>query len=121
MVKIECVSRVTAPGFFIERIMAYIIDVLVENRVEYRKNKHFTAADQLRNTLDENLVFAFDLPYYKQEVYYLTPAFFKFKDKHPQTHRMTNREYVEYRLAQDRAAEKQLNAWIYSNSPYRNG
>lgn len=86
-----------------------LIDEMIDLRWQARQAKQYAESDRLREVLDDELVFTFDHKDY-QEVHYLTPTYFRNK---PET--MTNRQYVEHRLRNDRQADAMLNAWIYSN------
>lgn len=86
------------------------IDEIIDVRWQARQAKQYAESDLLREVLDEELVFTFDHKDY-QEVQYLTEKYFANKPAN-----MTNRQYVEHRMRQDRQAEATLQAWIYSNS-----
>ena len=68
-------------------------DMTIEEKVEYRRlqrvGKNFGVADRLRKELEENLVFINDLKDGKQEVYYLTEAFFNGMHKIKRNHKET--------------------------------
>lgn len=87
------------------------IDEMIDQRKYARENKNYKVSDELRNILDADLVFTFDHKDGTQEVHYLTEKYFKHMHK---TNCRTKREYVEYRIRQDREAESRLNAWLYT-------
>jgi hypothetical protein len=89
------------------------IDELIELRRVARETKDWKLSDELRNYLDEKLIFIFDTKE-GQGIYYLPPSYFDRRDKDPKTTNMNNRQYVEYRIQEDIRAEKGFDAWLYS-------
>jgi cysteinyl-tRNA synthetase len=87
------------------------IDEMIDLRKYVRQGKNYQASDDIRTTLDKELVFVFDHKDGSQEVHYLTDAYFRHMHK---TQCRTKREYVEHRMRQDREAEQRLNAWLYT-------
>lgn len=86
------------------------LDILIEDRRKARESFDYTTSDLLRDYLDDHLIFIFDTVW-GQEIYYLTPSYFKRKPKE-----MTNRRYVEYRIKREVQAEKLLEAWLYTTN-----
>lgn len=62
-----------------ESLDIFIIDVLIESRGFYRREKDWKRCDEVRNYLDEKLVFIFDGPD-GQEVHNLTEGYFNRKN-----------------------------------------
>lgn len=89
------------------------IDVIIEIRHEARKRKDWGLSDELREVLDLNNVFVFDTKE-GQDVYYLTPEYFKWKDKLIETVGLSKRQYVEYRIKRDIRAENNFDAWLFT-------
>ena len=89
------------------------IDELISMRIVARQNKDWQLADELRNYMDNKLVFIFDVKD-GQDVYWLNHAYFLSKDKFLETLAMNNRQYVEYRIKRDIRAENNFDAWLYS-------
>lgn len=85
------------------------LDELIDLRWQLRQARQYKQSDDLRDTLDQNLIFCFDHKDY-QEVLYLTDAYFR---RMPDSFK-TKRQYVEYRMRLDRHAESNFNAWLYS-------
>lgn len=85
------------------------LDELIALRWQLRQAKQYKQSDDLRDTLDQNLIFCFDHKDY-QEVLYLTEVYFK---RMPDSFK-SKRQYVEYRMRLDRQAESNFNAWLYS-------
>lgn len=90
------------------------IDEIIYDRQKFREHKNFKEVDRLRDILDSELVFVFDLPENKQEVYYLTEKYFRFK---PQG--ISHREYVKEQIKKDAQLEAVINAFVFSNLTYR--
>lgn len=84
------------------------IEELINSRAIERQNKNYVACDNLRDYLDTHNVFVFDTKG-GQEIFYLTESYF---DKKPAG--MTKRKYVEYIIQRDIRAEKNFNAWLFS-------
>lgn len=89
------------------------IDELIEIRSVARSKKDWALSDEIRNYLDNKLIFIFDTKD-GQEIYYLTESYFKFKSKRLETMAMSNRQYVEHRIKNIINAEKMFDAWLYS-------
>lgn len=88
--------------------MTQSLDQLIDERKLAREGKDFKRSDEIRQILDDNLIFVFDAPW-GQEIYYLTEKYFV---KKPIT--ITNRQFVEIRLKEDVRLEKVFSAWLYS-------
>ena len=85
------------------------IDELIELRKEARLNKDYKLSDEIRDYLDNKLVFIFDQPDKTQKVLFLSEIYFKgmgkeFKNK---------RKYVEYRESKEKTDEE-FESWLYS-------
>lgn len=74
------------------------IDEIIYDRQKFRKYKNFKEADRLRDLLDSELVFVFDHPENKQEVYYLTENCFR-KKPTKVTHRDFLKKFVKADLS----------------------
>lgn len=90
-----------------------LVDQLIDIRQKLRDNKQWEYCDQIRNYLDEKLIFVFDNKD-SQDVYYLTENYFRFQAQNPLTNQLSKRKYVEYKIKQDIQAEKNFEAWLYS-------
>ena len=97
------------------------IDELIEIRKEARSNKDWKLSDEIRNYLDDKLVFVFDTkdndgqPF--QEVHYLIEKYFERIQTTEKLHNIkfkTKRDFVEWRIKYDVKLEKIMNSWIYS-------
>ena len=91
----------------------FFVDELIAVREDARRYKDWKTSDLIRDYLDKILVFAFDTKD-GQEVYYVTPEYFKFRPKLEKTKNLSDRQYVEYKIKESIRAENNLDAWIYS-------
>ncbi len=89
------------------------VDELIFFRDKARNDKDWKKSDELRDYLDNKLVFVFDTKS-GQEVYHLNENFFKFKNKKLITLAMNNRQYVELQIKKGIASDNNFNAWLYS-------
>lgn len=89
------------------------IEQLIYERSLARLAKNWGKSDEIRNTLDNNLVFVFDTKV-GQDVYYLTDGYFKRQDKMIETIGLSKRQYVEYRIKQEIKANANFDAWLFS-------
>lgn len=78
------------------------IDELIDIRKFARENKNWKLSDEIRNYLDEKLVFIFDTKY-GQEVWFM-----------PKGSRITNRIEMEKRIKDDIRYNNNFDAWLYS-------
>ncbi|OYW19981.1 MAG: hypothetical protein B7Z54_02405 [Sphingobacteriales bacterium 12-47-4] len=97
----------------LESIQRGNVDELIHLRGELRKSKQWKPADDIRDFLETKLVFVFDAQW-GQQAFYLTSSYFKFKDKFDHTREMSNRKYVEYRIAEDSRHERIFDGWLQS-------
>lgn len=86
----------------------YYIEELIEVRKQSKANKDWKLCDNIRNYLDEKLVFIFDSKE-GQEVYYLPSIYFIRKPIE-----LTNRQFLEFRIKQEAQANKNFDAWLFS-------
>lgn len=93
------------------KIVSFSIDQLIDHRKEARDKKDWKLSDEIRDYLDDKLIFIFDTKE-GQEIWYLTNDYFKFQYKHPEIN--SKRKYLEFRIKQDILAEKHFDAWLYS-------
>lgn len=89
------------------------VDELIEDRKSARENKDFKLSDEIRNYLDTQLVFIFDMKW-GQEVWYLTEKYFERMEHKAETMVMSKRQYVEYRIKEEINLTKGFDAWLYS-------
>lgn len=109
----------------------YTIEELIYMRSESRTNKDWNLSDEIRNYLDEKLVFVFD-DKTGQEVYYLDDAYFNkmyyytvdgkqlVEPRIRKIQRLhgvefdTKRKFVEWNIKNDIKSDKGFDSWLYS-------
>lgn len=80
------------------------IDKLVFERKQAYDKKDYKESDRLRDLLDENNVFCFDMKDGTHEVHYI-----------PKCKPITRRELIE-EMKRNRKAEKEFESWAYTHS-----
>ena len=91
------------------------IDRLIHNRGLYMAAKNYQQTDEIRDLLDTQLVFIFDHKDGFQETHYLPQSYFKSMAKIERirnTKFKNKRQFVEFRLREDRQAEKLFDNWL---------
>ncbi len=87
-------------------------DELILYRNELRRKQDWARADEIRAYLDSRFVFVFDHKEGPPTIYWATPAQFRFlKEKPHHFPDWTPRQYLEYRIKKDIAAEKAAASW----------
>lgn len=94
------------------------IEQQIEQRRVARENKDFALCDKIRDILDSELVFIFDVKDNNgdvfQEIHYLCARYFKNKNKSLVTAGVSNRQYVEVEIKKNIKANKNFDAWLFS-------
>lgn len=94
-----------------EAILRGNVDELIDLRATLRAQKQWKPADDIRDFLETKYVFVFDAVW-GQEVHHLNAAYFKRKDRFGETRSMSNRKYVEHRIAMELRADRVFNSWL---------
>jgi chaperone required for assembly of F1-ATPase len=93
------------------------VDEILEIRKLTRQNKNWKLSDEIRNYLDDKLIFIFDSNDF-QDVYYLNDKYFHVIDKIEKIHNIkfsSKRKFVEWNIKRDIKSEDNFEAWLYTN------
>lgn len=87
------------------------VDELIDQRRQAKQYRNYKECDRIRDLLDNELVFVFDLPGGYDEIYYLTDKYFS---KMESADFQSKRKFVEHRIREERESENRFKSWLFS-------